>query len=390
MTVTAEYRWGTYRVVSPQETLKRVSPFLPACGITRYTSVTHLDTLGIPVYCSIRPQAFTLQVSNGKGLTDPEAQVSAVMEALEVYHAENPVPERLRRTCAEELRADGSELLFPAELNGFRGGYFSDRFRCDWTEGKELASGRRIWAPASSVYFGCLPTLRITSLNGLASGNHPTEAILHALYELIERDSVSRLSVNGKLKIKEHCSVVDTNTVDAPELREIIKRVQSAKTKVVLLSVPSCVPVHTFWALFLYHDSHVAATTLNVGWGTHPVMRVAAARALTEAAQSRLTAIHGAREDALLKPVYFANNVQSSPAFRFFDQLEPTVAWTSLKERRTLPVMTDLEECLKTLLNELVKAGHDRLILFDLTRPETGVPVVKVLAPSLLFKPGLF
>ena len=391
MSLPAKYRRGTYRVVSPDETLKRVAPYLSVCGITRCASVTRLDIIGIHVCCAMRPKALTLQVSNGKGLTEPAAQASSIMEALELYHAENPPAERLRRTCVEELRAEGAELLLPSEINEFRDTYFTGCFRCDWIKGKELFSDRPVWAPASAVYFGCRPTFHTTTTNGLASGNHLTEAVLHALYELLERDAVSRLSVNGKLKIREHCSIVDTSTVDDDELRDILDKVAATDTKVVLLRVESCVvKVPTFWALFLDRASTVAGSTLNVGWGTHIDLRVAAARAITEAAQSRLTFIHGAREDALIKPVYRAKDVPSSPAFRFFDRLEPTETWRSIKERETLPVTTDLERCLDRLLLELNRAGHDRLVLFDLTRPDVGIPVVKILAPSLLFNKKLF
>ena len=390
MTVTATYHQGIRRVVPPEKTLKRIAPHLVTCGITRCTSVTHLDTLGIPVYCAIRPEGYILQVSNGKGLTDEAARASAIMEAIELHHAENPMPDRMWRTCIEELRALKREFLRPEDLDGFYGGYFSDGFRCNWIKGRDLLSGRQVWAPASAVYFCCRPALHFTATNGLASGNHLDEAALHAFFELIERDAVSRLSVDGKLKIREKCLHIDTSTVDVPELRCLIGQVEAQDTKIVLLWLESCVPIHTFWALFLNKYSHVAGSTLNVGWGTHADIRVAAARALTEAAQSRLTFIHGAREDALRKPVYRARAVQSSSAYQFFDRLEPTTSWAALEEKTTLPVVDDLGECLEKLVAALVRARHEQLFLFDLTRPGMDIPVVKVLAPSLWFNRKLF
>ena len=77
------------------------------------------------------------------------------MEAVELYHAEHPLPDRLRRTCVAALRQDGAELLWPADIPGFYGGYFSERFVCDWVLGQDLATDRPVWAPASAVYF-CL------------------------------------------------------------------------------------------------------------------------------------------------------------------------------------------------------------------------------------------
>src|SRR5262245_6982117 len=130
MTAVTTYRWGTHRLVSPEETLQRVTPVLRQCGITRCTAVTQLDTLHVPTYCAIRPDGLVLQVSNGKGLTEVAAQVSALMEAIELYHAEHPLPERLRRTSVAALRHAGAELLWPADIAGFSGGYFGERFVC--------------------------------------------------------------------------------------------------------------------------------------------------------------------------------------------------------------------------------------------------------------------
>jgi ribosomal protein S12 methylthiotransferase accessory factor len=349
--------------------------------------VTQLDALSVPTYCAIRPDGLVLQVSNGKGLTDMAAKVSALMEAVELYHAEHPLPERLRRTCVAALRQDGTELLWPADISGFYGGYFGERFLCDWVVGQDLATGRPVWAPASAVYFCRTPSLFHMSSNGLASGNHLAEATLHALYEVIERDARARLSVDGKIRVRERALVIDLSTLDAPELRTILEHATANETKVVLLWLQSAVPLHTFWAVLLNRHGLVATSTVNVGFGTHVDKRVAAARALTEAAQSRLTFIHGAREDLFAKVVYAADS-QVSHVYRFFDGLEPNATWAVLDEQPTLAVERDLEAQLRQIVAALVRAGHDRLVCFDLTRPDMGIPVVKVIAPSLRFHQG--
>jgi len=349
--------------------------------------VTQLDALHVPTYCAIRPDGLVLQVSNGKGLTDMAAKVSALMEAVELYHAEHPQPERLQRTCAAALRQDGAALLWPADIPGFYGGYFGERFVCDWVVGQDLATARPVWVPASAVYFCCTPSLFNTNTNGLASGNHLAEATLHVLYELIERDARARLSVDGKLRVREHALMIDLSTLDAPELRAILEHAAADATKVVLLWLKSAVLLHTFWAVLLNRHGLVATSTVNVGFGTHADKRVAAARALTEAAQSRLTFIHGAREDLFAKVVH-ATDSQVSHVYRFFDRLEPNATWAALDEQPTLAVEWDLEAQLRQLVSALVHAGHDRLVHVDLTRPDMGIPVVKVLAPSLRFHQG--
>src|SRR5215475_8652615 len=79
---------GTVRVREPEDTLAWVRPLLPALGITRVANVTGLDRIGIPVWLCVRPNSRCLSVSQGKGLTAELAQVAAVMESIEMYHAE--------------------------------------------------------------------------------------------------------------------------------------------------------------------------------------------------------------------------------------------------------------------------------------------------------------
>ena len=78
-----------YRRCSPLETLARLTPFLDSMGITRIANVTGLDNIGIPVVMVCRPNSRGLSVSQGKGLDLHEAKVSGLMEAAELFHAEN-------------------------------------------------------------------------------------------------------------------------------------------------------------------------------------------------------------------------------------------------------------------------------------------------------------
>src|SRR5215210_7501401 len=92
-TLPKGYMEGTHRLIAPEATLENILPHLAANHITRCADVTGLDRLGIPVYCAIRPRGKTVQVTNGKGLRHPDAKVSALMEAIELFHAENPACE---------------------------------------------------------------------------------------------------------------------------------------------------------------------------------------------------------------------------------------------------------------------------------------------------------
>src|SRR5437868_3804792 len=85
---------GTLRGSNPNDTLKILRPLLKRAGITRVGNVTGLDHVGVPTWIVVRPLSSSLTVSQGKGITDDLAKTSAIMESLELYHAENlDVPE---------------------------------------------------------------------------------------------------------------------------------------------------------------------------------------------------------------------------------------------------------------------------------------------------------
>ena len=84
------FKRGTHRIISPEDTLARVVPKAPQIGITRLGNVTGLDRIGIPVTVSVRPNSRSVSVSQGKGLGLSQALASALMEAIELFHAEEP------------------------------------------------------------------------------------------------------------------------------------------------------------------------------------------------------------------------------------------------------------------------------------------------------------
>jgi ribosomal protein S12 methylthiotransferase accessory factor len=382
--LTKEYISGTHRLVPPEKTLERIQPHLARIGITRCADVTGLDRLSIPVYCAIRPQGLVLQVSNGKGLGHTNAKVSALMEAIEIYHAEHPDPAKLRRTSLAKLRGEGNSVISPAQLPEYLSEcYFSEDFAIDWTCGEDLQTGEAIWLPASAVYL-CEPSLHSFSANGLASGNHPMEATLHGLYEAIERDALSRLSSNGRLQISDYCQVVDLDRVDDPFVQQLYQTLEQAGVKLVLLWVPSCIAVNTFWAVILDPNPFSASSAVNIGYGTHLSPAVAAIRAITEAAQSRLTFIHGGRED--MKELSYQESNLKQRTFKFFDRLAADTDWQQFTDRSGASLQQDYAR----VLNSLSLAGYDRIWRVELTRAPFNIPVVKVIVPGLQFNHHFF
>ena len=376
------------RACTPEETLATITPALPACGISRAASVTHLDSLGIPIWVSVRPGGRILQVSNGKGVTDAAAQVSALMEACELHLAENPDPARLRRGSMARLAKDepDARIVSPAELSGDLGRYFTPDFVSEWASGTDLGTGRRVWVPSSAVYFCRRPLFFETNSNGLASGNTRAEARLHAVYELIERDAMCALGERGRLKLRERGRVIDTDSVTFPLARLILERCAEDGTRVMLMALPAAVSVSVVWAVFLSGRTLSTRTLVNTGLGAHVIPEIALARALTEAAQSRLAKIHGARDDIRPK----LGCTKDSRAYRVLGSLPPNTTWEQVRARPRLELSSAPEVAVPRLVDALIRAGKGPVYDFDLGDPENSLFCARIVAPRLAFRKSLF
>lgn len=368
------YKNETQRTTSPEETLARVEKALPAAGITRVADITSLDRIGIPVFSSIRPTAGrgAVSVYNGKGATPVEARVSAIMEGIERYSAEVPPGEDLfidRYPCAGEgLSAlDPSLLILPRNADPL--------MPIPWVEGYDIAADDRVLVPASAVFHPLperYPRLFRTSTNGLASGNTLEEAVFHALMEVIERDAWSLAEVSRRTGPR-------VTAIDEPLPRDLLSRFSAAEVEVFVKDITSDLGIPTFAAVS--DDLQLRdPSLLTIGMGTHTSAGIALLRALTEVAQSRLTQIHGAREDtptADVRKRMGYDRVRRMNKYWFdADGEEP---FSRIPSYDTDDFLSDI----RLTIGRLKAAGFGRVIAVDLTRPEIGVPVVRVIVPGL-------
>ena len=186
---------GMHRVCPAGETVERILAQKQRFGITRLANVTGLDRIGIPVALAIRPNSRSVAVSQGKGLSLDHAKASALMEAVEIWHAET-FDHPLIYSSFNDLRNRHSTINV-ARLPEVRGAVFTDALRVLWAESYELFSGEPRLAPFEMIHTdyteASVPGAEAipSSTNGLASGNHPLEAICHAICEVIERDALS-------------------------------------------------------------------------------------------------------------------------------------------------------------------------------------------------------
>jgi YcaO-like protein with predicted kinase domain len=348
-------------------------------GITRLGNVTGLDRIGIPVAVAVRPNSRSVSVSQGKGLDLTQAMTSALMEAIEGFHAEE-VGEG-RRAAYRELAANGAVVLDPPTLCT-TGRPFDVDTPIPWLEGFDLLRQEPCWVPAEIVhtdYTQPLDGYFLAGSNGLASGNHLVEAISSAICELVERDAVALWSASGIRARAQRA--LDITSVDDPDCRALLAKYDEAGITVRLWNVTTDVAIAAFLCDIRDPSADEPRRLRRFhGAGCHPDRAIALARALTEAAQTRLTYITGIRDDLL--PAEYEEPPTSDIVDALLDALRQESEPNSLREISNFAA-DDLRRDLQWELQRLRSAGITRVVAVDLTRPDFEIPVVRVVIPGL-------
>lgn len=390
---------GSYdRSVPLAETLARLPGLCARFGVTRIADLTLLDRTGIPVINAVVPEsADEISTYTGKGPTPDHARVGAVMEAVERQIACAPAVDVIT-IAPRDVRAgiDGTEL-------GLRD---ADRERpLPFARGWDIIRDEPALVPLAAVQCPWRGE-RIfpwSTTSGIASGNTRSEAMYHALTELVERHRWSIAHARGHLRpnailaelaggpwrfaremiddpagsfvtLPTGCAPVD-GLLAAIERGGLLPRLVAltggALPPAILATVtePGCDPpmVH-----------------LGIGCSWSP--EHAAIRALTEAVQSRVVDIQGARED--IQPstgpdIGFGDHGRRSnvlPTGRwFYDAPSTTIALRDLVDRSSSDLARDLAQLVEALRRE----GVDRAVIVDLAPPDAGFSVVRAIVPRL-------
>lgn len=366
-------RDGTHRAASLAATWRRFAPAARRAEITRIADLTGLDTLGIPVFAAIRPMGRSLSTQQGKGISADAARISALMESLETWTAEHLELDTLRSSA----KALGPRAVDVRALPRPRGRL--DRgARWSWVSGWDLVGDRAVLVPEQAVTldttFTTPPVFDISS-NGLASGNVLVEAVVHGLCEVIERDTEAAWRRAGG----DRRLVLDTIT--DPICRDLIDRITATGARVFVWDLGGVIPVIGCAIMEDPREPAWRALGFYQGFGAHLVPEVAIARAITEAAQTRLTYIAGGRDD------FFA--------FDYARATDPELLadlWGRLAGPCDEPAVFDelprfttrgLGEDLERLVELVVEQGARQVIVVELTHPKLAVPVAKVIVPGL-------
>lgn len=369
---------GTHRAQTTTQTLDKLAKIRAQIGITRLANVTGLDSIGIPVYIAIRPNAKHISVAQGKGSSADLAKVSALMESVEQWHAENiPKPDLIG--SYQNLIAQNLPLVDPTSIA--KGAYAVEplvSWPLHWYEAMEWVQQRKIYIPFEAISLdSTVPSkaalLFQTSTNGLASGNTRAEAIVHALCEVIERDAYYKW--HQRSQAEQLAKLLDNATIDSMICQMLLEKLAASGTDVKIWDITSNLGIPTFLCAIM--DSSITrGTQVFAGKGTHLDKAIALSRAITEAVQVRLTFITGSRDDVF--PSYYQQQILSRPDFP-----QGTYSYEAITQPK---YDRDFDKNVTFLIETLCNDGYEQVVVVDHTRPEINIPVVHVVVPHLNMK----
>lgn len=331
-------------------------------SVSRLASISGFVKEELGVSIAYRPNSKVLSQSGGKGVTQVQANISALMESFECHVAEeaNYIIE-----CKEtelEGRVCSIDRLAITMID-----YTRDS-KEKWSKAIDMITKEDVYIPFDSISLdfrkmtnprkrGCF----FLSSNGLASGISWEDACRSGIHEVIERHCITLNEQNGRSTDKE----VDVSVLKDGELKVLGER----------LSVDSNIVVglydNTIWEAFptykcLIYDGLQAWC----GYGTHTNGIIAATRAITEAHQGRVISISGSRED-MNKEIYLSTYPKDK--IRKNERSGVSLRTGTLGENPSLQVIVD----------ELVREHGERIYTYTYDQVDEMVHVVRVIVEGL-------
>ncbi len=379
--VTASHRLSSsLRLESPEATCERAARLMPRFGISRVTDITRLDKLGLPVHASVRPRGQGLRVHAGKGLREIESRVGALMEALEFAAADprrNPAGRPLSLAALQASWAGAFRFidLAPRRDVPVDGASTLPVLDCE-----DLIRDVATALPTELLFVSdarpTVPPVFGSNTNGVASGNSLDEATLHGLLEVLERDALSLDQArNASRRVRD-----DSLPSHFIEMAAAWRR---RGVRLVVRHVPGDTGLPCFKAWLIEPES----TDINLcsGSGLHLDREIALTRAICEAAQSRLSTLHGGRDDIV---DFYDKYTQVDPARRrerearlvaTLEDADGAISFGDVPQASTAG--RSLPELLADLLERLRGIGLGSVLRYRFAADLDGLHALRIVVP---------
>ena len=284
-----------------------------------------------------------------------------------------------------QLECEGA-ICDPNALPQCKGSLFTSSRPIPWVKGTDLLNGEVVWVPYELVHANAtIPAVPgsgcfLATTNGLAAGNSHLEAILHGICEVVERDALAiwELAMPDRWTARR----IDCESIDDSACRQLLLQYVNANISVMAWDITSDVALPVLVVIISDNDSSTSLRPMPAAFGSgcHSDRNVALSRALTEAAQSRLTSITGSRDD-LTRNSY--RTTQSASAIEYHQKLAlERVSGLDFQKTPTFSssnLALDLEHALECLR----RISVERVVVVDLSRSNMCVKVVRVVVPGL-------
>ncbi|NQZ06455.1 MAG: YcaO-like family protein [Algicola sp.] len=394
---------GGSRSVTAQATVQRLMPLVsPITGIINHLQeYTASNNKPVKIYRSgffkspekLDNQAFEqndfVQTCLGKGVSPEQSKASALSEAIERYCAlyQADVP-RIKSTQSALERAGQRSVNFQ-ELTPYstlQYQCFNDKTHPDsilkqavqsyndneihWLPSWSLTREEQVYVPLSQ----CFTNLPLDDTqfgrwhsNGCAAGNTLEEAILQALFELIERDATAIWWYNRVTR-----PAFDLSRLDQDNLAKLTATLTGADK-----SNPGNAQDYDFWVLDLTNDlgipvmAGIGKDKNTAGWimgfGCHLIPEMAAQRALTELCQ--------------LIPI----RDQNAAPFDFDAIVEADYLYANKDAKAEIPKLSTSNEIKQDILAIVAHLAHFELetLVLDYSRAHIPLSTAKVFVPGL-------
>lgn len=410
--VDAQAYDGGYRNILPEMTIRSYSHLISSiCGVvTELKRISDEKDWLCHVYSSGSNQAMGYRTygtllrnmrsfNAGKGVTDSQAQASAMCEAIERYSGCFQGNEQTVLSSMQELgdSAIDPRLCMLYSVNQYQNRKFwnsrqnpfehvplpfDPKMTLSWSPIWSMTRNEVRYLPTSYCYYNFQGQEKhsfcTADSNGCASGNTLEEAILQGFLELVERDCVAIWWYN---RIRR--PAVDLASFEDPYITKLQEWYRCQHRDLWVLDVSNDFGIAAFVAISCRIGQPIEMIVFAAGCHLDP--HIALLRSLTELNQ----VVVGLGDPHLLDNRQLEHMITVQWLRHATLATEPyLVPDPALPARRKQDIShlggTDLRDNI-LLCQSLVEQRGMELLVLDQTREDIGMPVVKVVVPEMRF-----
>lgn len=381
------YKIDSHRIISPKLTVKNILQILKTSNVINDTYfklkyIWDLDILKSYVY-SIESNIWKRD-NWGKWLTKYQALASAIMEFVERYSWYKIIDKINNKSWLYYKEINENYLKIEnfiltkidwEKLSNNKDYFANNKYK--FLKWKSLINNENILIPWYEPEF--------MTTNSLWAWNTIEEAMLHAIYETIERHNYNIMMANLLKPV-----LIDLNTIKNKYIISLINGIKNKWFNVYLMDCSFYFNINTIGVL-IYSEKYqfFSHYSMNFHMWTHWNKDIAIIRALTEVIQNRASNLNN--NGLTYKNFDWKENIPKWDTFYIIEYYLNLITNKKLKTKSYSQINNydndDISIELDSIINQFKQNNFD-LYLLDITDKKLNIPVVRVFSPQL--QPMLF